>query len=297
MGLKTSLRKWIMRGRFRARIAKLLYDLTIMLELRWERALDFMHGVGRKHRQTEVEHHLTAIVKTFERPRVLGRLLRSVKRRYPHLHVIVVDDSRDPKIFSEARTIVIPYDSGVSAGRSEALRHVTTKYVLVLDDDFVFYRRTDLETSLEIMEGHPGIDIIGGEVIDLPFFGTADYSSEGLFPTEAKARMPAGSSIGGLPVYDKVANFFIARTERIRLVGWDAKLKRVDHADFFTRAKGILTTVFNEKMKCLHARTPFDTAYMEKREDITDDLLILGYRYSRAGARDPIQDDLPRPGQ
>jgi glycosyltransferase involved in cell wall biosynthesis len=297
MGLKTSLRKWIMRGRFRTRTAKLLYDLTIMLELCVERALDFMHRVGRKHRQTEVEHHLTAIVKTFERPSVLGRLLRSIKRKYPHLHVVVVDDSRDPKIFSEAHTIVIPYDSGVSAGRNEALRHVTTKYVLVLDDDFVFYRHTRFETSLEIMEDHPGIDIIGGEVIDLPFFESADYSREGLFPTEAKATMPAGNSIGGLPVYDKVANFFIARTDRIRLVGWDPRLKRVDHADFFTRAKGILTTVFNKNMKCLHAKTPFDTAYMEKREDIGDDLLLLRYRYSRAGARDLVQDDLPGPGQ
>ncbi|MBI4966380.1 MAG: glycosyltransferase [Desulfomonile tiedjei] len=285
-----------MRGRFRTRTAKLLYDLTIMLELALEQALDLVHPVGGKHHQAAVGD-LTAIVKTFERPLVLRRLLKSIERRYPHLRVIVVDDSRDPKILPESHTIVLPYDSGVSAGRSEALGHVTTKYVLVLDDDFVFYRHTSLETSLEIMEHHPGIDIMGGEVVDLPFFETADYSREGLFPTDAEATMPAGSSIGGLPVYDKVANFFIARTDRIRLVGWDARLKRVDHADFFTRAKGILTTVFNKDMRCLHARTPFDRAYMEKREDIDDDLLVLGDRYSLAGARDLVQGDLPGSGQ
>ena len=34
----------------------------------------------------------------------------------------------------------MPYDSGISAGRNEGLRHVTTKYVLLLDDDLVFFR-------------------------------------------------------------------------------------------------------------------------------------------------------------
>jgi glycosyltransferase involved in cell wall biosynthesis len=297
MGPKTLLRKWIMRGRFRTRTAKLLYDLTILLELAMERAVDSIHPVVSRRHQLQMDGHLTAIVKTFERPRVLHRLLKSIKRMYPHLRVIVVDDSRDPKIYPEVHTIVMPYDSGVSAGRSKALEHVTTKYVLVLDDDFVFCGHTSLETSLEIMENHPTIDIMGGAVIDLPFFETADYSREGLFHTEAEATMPAGSSIAGLPVYDKVANFFIAQTDRIRLVGWDPRLKRVDHADFFTRAKGILTTVFNQHMKCLHAKTPFDTAYMEKREDIDDDLILLGYKYSPSHRRDLIQDDLPEPGQ
>jgi len=281
MGLKTLFRKRIVRSRFLTGVSKLLYDLTIMLELAVERVLDSLQSIRGKHHQTRVEYHLTAIVKTFERPSVLRRLLRSIKRKYPRLHVIVVDDSRYPKSSSGVHTIVIPYDSGVSAGRNEALRHVETRYVLVMDDDFVFYRHTDLEASLAIMENHPEIDIVGGEVIDLPFFETADYSRDDLFPTDAKASMPPGSSIGGLPVCDKTANFFIARTDRIRLVGWDAELKRVDHTDFFTRAKGTLTTVYNENMKCLHAKTPFDTAYMQKREDVENDFLILRHKYFR----------------
>jgi len=285
MGRKTLLRQWFLRGRFRARIAKLLYDLTIVLEIAVQLAFDLLYPVRGTHYQTDVEHRLTAIVKTFERPRILRRLLKSIMRRHPGLHIIIVDDSRDPKSIPGVQTIILPYDSGVSAGRHEALRHVTTEYVLVLDDDFVFYRQTGLAAALAIMDNHPRIDVMGGEVIDLPFFGTADYSREGLFPTDAKATMPGGSSIGGLPVYDKVANFFIARTDRIRLVGWDPQLKRMEHTDFFTRAKGILTTVFNEKMKCLHAKTPFDMAYMQKREDLGGDWLILQQRYLRNDSR------------
>lgn len=37
---------------------------------------------------------LTAIIKTFERPYAVKRLVKTIKRRYPSLHIIVVDDSK-----------------------------------------------------------------------------------------------------------------------------------------------------------------------------------------------------------
>jgi hypothetical protein len=37
---------------------------------------------------------------------------------------------------------------------------------------------------------------------------------------------------------------------------------------FFARALGVLTTVFNPALRCLHARTPFDGEYMSKRMDL-----------------------------
>ena len=53
----------------------------------------------------------------------------------------------------------------------------------------------------------------------------------------------------------------------------------MDHADFFTRALGVLTTVFNPDLRCLHARTPFDAEYMSKRMDLADSLQALEGRY------------------
>ncbi len=58
-------------------------------------------------------------------------------------------------------------------------------------------------------------------------------------------------------------------------------IKRLDHADFFTRAKGVLTTVFDPSFKVLHARTPFDKAYMEKRMDLESDRKVLWQKYYR----------------
>ena len=228
---------------------------------------------------SDVLSDLTVIIKTFERQAALRRLVESITRKYPDLSIIVVDDGRQPAALDGVVTVTMPYDSGVSAERNEGLRNVRTKYFLQLDDDFVFYHHTKLDDALVLMEQFPQIDIMGGEVVNLPRFTSTDYRTAALFPTSTSATMPAGSFIGSLPAYDKVANFFIGRTERVRLVAWDPQLKRIDHADFFTRAKGVLTTVYNKNLRILHAQTPFDNSYMAKRNDFSVDQAILRRKY------------------
>jgi glycosyltransferase involved in cell wall biosynthesis len=222
---------------------------------------------------------LTVLVKTFERPKVLHRLVTSIRRLYPTLDVLVVDDSREPRPIQGVQTITMPYDSGIAAGRNEGLEHVTTSYVLVVDDDFVFYRHTLLGPSLALMSRYPEIDIMGGRLIELPLLRARRLPFGDVFPTSAKPIVPLGDRLGGLQVVDKVPTFFIARRDRLALVPWDPRLKRADHADFFTRALGVLTTVFNPELRCLHARTPFDSAYMSKRMDLADSLDVLEERY------------------
>ena len=224
---------------------------------------------------------VTALVKTFERPQILRRLLASIRRLYPTLMVVVVDDSRLPVPLEDVKTITMPYDSGISAGRNEGLRHVTTKYVLLLDDDVVFSRHTRLGPALALLERYPEIDIMGGQLIELPFLNArgSPEEAEAIFTTNARPVVPLGSSVGGLTVCAKVPNFFIARRDRLALVPWDPQLKRLEHSDFFTRALGTLTTVFNPDLKCLHARTPFDSEYMRGRLDMAGSGEILTERY------------------
>ena len=158
----------------------------------------------------------------------------------------------------------------------------------MLDDDFVFFRRTGLAGALRLMEQYPEIDLMGGKVINLPRFHVADYSNKPLYPTKAGPVYPIGSLIGPLPVYDKVANFYVARTERLRLVGWDPHIKRVEHAEFFTRARGVLATVYNEHLQCFHAQTFYDAHYMARRTDpaiLEADRRLIRARYWPASER------------
>ena len=278
MGIKQFIYNASVHGLFRP-LAKPVHGGMVSLALCAEKFLDSMASTAQE--QAFIHENITAVIKTFERPKVLERLLKSLKRIYPEMKVIVVDDSREPVRQEGVETIVMPYDSGVSAGRAEALKHISTPYMLLLDDDFIFNRHTRIFPVAEKLEKNRNIDIIGGDVIYLPFYRKIDYTQAGLHPTNAVSVIRPGTAIDGMRVYDKVANFYVARTESIRKVGWDPAIKRLDHADFFTRAKGVLTTVFDPEFKVLHARTPFDKAYMEKRLDLEEDRERLWQKYYR----------------
>ena len=51
-------------------------------------------SVGARH--DELSESVTAIIKTFERPKSLDLLIRSLRRFYPGLNIIVGDDSINP---------------------------------------------------------------------------------------------------------------------------------------------------------------------------------------------------------
>ena len=261
---------WLVNGRFRF-VAKPLYLGLLNVELGAHRIRDML---ARRPPAGGLQD-VTAMVKTFERPRCLRGLIGSIKRLYPDLKIIVVDDGKNPQPLPGVTTHILPYDSGVGAGRSKGLSLVESKYVLNLDDDFVLHHRTGLHEAVKLMDSIGEIDIMGGMVVDLPLYIVHDYRGAGLFDTGARAVQAAGSRIGGLEVFDKVASFFLARTERLRLVDWDPGLKRLDHADFFSRAKGVLTAVFNPEFRTLHVRNPYDAAYLNIRHDTEDDLTRL----------------------
>jgi len=212
---------------------------------------------------------LTAIIKTFERPDVLRRLVTSIQQRYPALRILVVDDSREPQPIEGINTIIMPYDSGISAGRNRALDNITTPYFLLLDDDFIFSRHQQLAPLIELMDQHPEIDILGGRCIDLPLFTQPPFHQAQLHDTRAKPKTPLGSTYPceteTCTVVDKVQNYFIGRTDSIRKVKWNPDLKVQEHTEFFTRARGQLTTVFHPTMRILHAKTPFKLGYMVMR--------------------------------
>jgi Glycosyl transferase family 2 len=270
------LRRIMLDTRFRS-VTSATHGGLVAAELAAMGAVDRL--MPRDGRAASQLTKVTALVKTFERPEILRRLTESIHRVYPDLRVLVVDDSREPSRLPGVQTVTMPYDSGIGAGRNEALRHATTPYVLVLDDDFIFYRGTGLGPALRIMKSRREIDIMGGQLLDLPLLRRREPPRGEIFDTGAQPRHPLGSTVGGLEVVDKVSQFFLARRERIQLVGWDDGLKRADHADFFSRALGVLTTVFNPELRCLHARTPFDDAYMAKRMDLEESLRRLDERY------------------
>lgn len=55
---------------------------------------------------------------------------------------------------------ILTFPQGWFAGRNLAVSQVTTKYVLWVDDDFVFTARTRLERLVDVLERTP-LDLVG----------------------------------------------------------------------------------------------------------------------------------------
>ncbi len=255
------------------------YTAVSEVEILWATGLGWVRGRLRGQTSRSVPG-LTVIAKTFERPANAHRMVSSIRRVFDG-PIVVADDSRAPQAFDDpgVALIVLPFDSGVARGRNAALAEVSSEFVMSVDDDFVFMPDLDLHRVVDYLRRNPEVDLVGGRVINLPLWQTTDYSTAGLFAYRGEPVRPAGTVIDGLPVLHKVPQFFIARTDRLRLVQWDDHLKRVDHNDFFTRAYGVLVSVQDKDFTCLHAQPKFNATYQSFRQDCGADLAYLSQKW------------------
>ncbi len=193
----------------------------------------------------DVASTVTAIVKTFERPRSLDRLVRSLRARYGRLRVLVGDDSMTPYPRSDVEYVRLPVDVGVAAGRNALLEMVATPYFVSLDDDFAFTDETRLERLLETIERHNAALVAGDLVECKQKFAWRIHRRrevhQGVIRREGDSlRLVRGhaGALGDAFECDVTPHFFLARTEAIRSVGgWYAPLKAADHQELLIRLK------------------------------------------------------------
>lgn len=173
------------------------------------------------------------LIKTFERPQCLNRLLESIRWFYRDVKIIIADDSKDvrPILEKNIQHSFFPFNSGASYGKNQILKKIETPYVITLDDDFVFTEKTKLETWIEILE-NSNIDLISGNV------GNTRY--EACFKIEDNILEFIKTNKGfecGLPLFDIVLQFWCGRTNKIKeFGGWDNDFLTVDHLPFFLKA-------------------------------------------------------------
>ena len=232
----------------------------------------------------DVQRDVTVLVKTFERPDCLTRLVASIRRFYPRILIFVVDDSREP--FEPLPDGVmrywhLPYRSlGSGPGRNFGLRHVETEYVLVCDDDMVFGRKTDLRRMLRALETTP-FDIVSCMWMDHDpwkgirkgfnrWEGTLEIVDRTLVHHFDEAR----DEVGGLPVFDVVHQFFMARVERLGEDPWEPAIKVRDHDECFLRLRdrGLRSTRLSDVVVYHHPELP--PSYQSVRENTAESLEI-----------------------
>ncbi|XP_015426348.1 PREDICTED: beta-1,4 N-acetylgalactosaminyltransferase 2 isoform X1 [Myotis davidii] len=186
---------------------------------------------------------VTIATKTFLRPHKLMTMLRSVREYYPDLTVIVADDSKEPLKINDSHVeyYSMPFGKGWFAGRNLAVSQVTTKYVLWVDDDFLFTSKTRIEKLVDVLE-KTELDVVGGSVLGnvFQFKLLLEQSENG---DCIHRRSGSFRPLDGFPncvVTSGVVNFFLAHTERLLRVGFDPRLQRVAHSEFFIDGLGSL---------------------------------------------------------
>ena len=280
--LPARLRAWAVgaaRGETRRPVLHAAHRVVVSTELAAAAA-----WASRNRVQPTDPGNLTLVIKTFERPQTLRRMLASVRKVYAG-PVIVADDSQvsvtsdDPGV----SVLRLPFDSGVGAGRNALIDGVSTEYLWMADDDMILLPDFDIGRVVDYLERNRQVDLVGGRVVNLPQLRSASYLSSDLFAYETPPIRPLGSLIDGLPVAHKVPNWYVARTEKLRQVRYDDRLKRVDHKDFFSSAYGRLLCVLDDRMVCLHAHSYFDPHYLSFRQDTAADLAYLAHKWGNRG--------------
>ena len=200
-----------------------------------------------------VQNEVTIIIKTFERPQCVTRLVKSIRQYYQEIPIIVADDSRVPlsPIPEEITNYYhLPFDSGMSYGRNFGLDKVKTKYFLLADDDMIFKEKTKLEILYTLLES-TSFSLTSCNWVDhLPGTKRKEGISNYCGISEINNGVHTyfyGKNRGykdGYPIYDVVHNFFMANVADVGPKPWDDRIKISGHPDFFLRLKkkGVLCT-------------------------------------------------------
>lgn len=187
---------------------------------------------------------LTAIIRTFERPKALHRLVKSVRHFYPAMKLLVADDGIEPTTCKQADYIRLPSEKGQAAALNALLARVRTPYFLVLDDRAELHGGSGLDNLLTLVASDR-VDVAAGSIIacatKLWFFTRRKpVDQHGLLEIAGdRVALLAGSRSQGDGFWwcDLVGNFFVARTDRIRAMGgWDPELRDDAREEFFFRA-------------------------------------------------------------
>ena len=243
---------------------------------------------------------VTLLIKTLERPEQLINLLYSIRKYKFNGPIIIADDSKVPykdrmlSLFPDLNItyINLPFDTGTAEGRNKMLEQTNTSLFVLCDDDFIFEPRTRIPMMRKMLLEN-NIDLLGGvfrqynlkskkerfkfniskwilQKLNILIPATNIFEYHAGFDVEGNTcRMKKVPYQEPFTVCDMTHNFFIARTEKIKLFsGWNPILKGGEHQNFFIRAKlNALKVATTRQCGIVHDRwSPAPAIFKELRE-------------------------------
>lgn len=203
---------------------------------------------------------VTFCVTCFDRPQHLARLLESIRRFYPQAKILVADNGREaPVVPAGVELIRLTYDCGVSAARNELAKRVKTRYLLILEEDFVFTPETKIEKLLDVLESDRSVGVAGASLyVDGVLSDYAVTISEfgreiELYPASSSFKATAAGT--AYRHVDMVFLFCLMRRETAVDHRWDERLViGGEHLAYFLEMKhaGIWRTAHVPSVRAIH---------------------------------------------
>jgi glycosyltransferase involved in cell wall biosynthesis len=224
---------------------------------------------------------ITILIKTFRRPDCCRRLIESIRKHYPNIKIIVAIDDDSGDNF-DAEMLVLPFDTGLSAGRNRLVDKCETPYCVIIDDDCIFTENTNLDGVLQELKERD-LDIIQ---FDIPDDTRGSGTFHGIYEVtktinDNDTLVVKNEDRDGL--YDYVANIFMAKTDSLRKCRWHEELKLGEHEAYFRRHKGKMKIGKTNIGSVLHRHENETSEYggMRNRayQYLRDGLLADGFKY------------------
>lgn len=262
-------------------VASLIFSAVSKFEY-WHFNRKWKRAGWKKPDQSEIDfvrENVTIIFKSFERQNLAKRLYRNIQSYYPGVRVIIADDSSKPLDLQDdsLQVIQLPFNSGLSYGLNRALEKVETPYVMRMDDDELLTVKTFLGDQVKFLEMHPEVDLVGFCTLTAircmnPDEEVSRFTTFSMKGAPKPLRIPHMTQIDGNHfVMGKVPNLYVARTDKVRSIGWDENIRMLDHQDFFWRAAGNLVSVIALGTAVFHYHNPFQRHYQKYRQDVERD--------------------------
>jgi len=192
---------------------------------------------------------ITILITTHKRPIELKLCLKSIRKYYPDIPIIVITDARltNPALKAihkaRAKLYILEDDAGLSRMRNKGVREAKTPYIMICDEDIEFLAETGLERFKSVLEADSKVALVAGSLI---YYGEKkdfinnleinwDNHEYEIIPITNPVWIKTKSGIEYCYA-EYVYNFFLLR--KTAGLYWDDDLKiGIEHIDFFIRLK------------------------------------------------------------
>lgn len=253
-------------------------------------AITEMTNVDNHHRQ------IGFLIPTFMRPEKSKKCIESIYQIFPRdwyrVHVCDQENnSRYEYLHADDCFYNLEYNAGLAKSRQHLATNAKEPLLIVIDDDFIFSKESDLNTFVQILLDKEENGIVGGQLKNynhkkiMKYFYNIEYDSKTLKKIEIKpewkntfqsrSQKPKKYAEG-----DLVLNFFMAKKEIFNDVQYDEKYKLTEHLDFFLQFKlqSDYKVLFTEDVFANHQPEGNSKEYMQYRHWLHGENVKLGFQ-------------------